>query len=356
MAPLGLSSIDSANLSDFLKRNRYVALFAQSRSLTSSECVLRRDVFTHDVNLVIVGTGTCLMTIAALPAGKPVTSSNTERATLRLEVYRITVDDFPPVHWFIRGPESIPSGTTLTQTVTVSRRRPRNPCHNESRNVVPNVDIVHTGTLHVMTHTQPSTESTTSTSPSITYGYARVSTNDQQDSLRTQTEALLAAGCDRVASEIISGTVSGQHRPTLRQVLDSLRPNDTLMVCALDRMSRNLGDLLQLEEHLRSRGVRIRSMRETLDSGTPAGRLLLSVMGTVAAYERDILVDRTPTGLAASRARGVRLGRPPVMTAARSRTARALLQAGGASVSETAKEIGVGRSSLYRWARQEGLL
>ena len=141
-------------------------------------------------------------------------------------------------------------------------------------------------------------------------GYARVSTTDQQP--RLQVDALQRAGCYRVFTETASGTRSD--RPTLAQVLDQLRPGDTLIVWKLDRLGRSLRHLVDTVTGLAERGVGFRSLQEAIDT-TPGGKLVFHVFAALAEFERDLIRERTAAGLAAARARGRRGGRPSVLTA-----------------------------------------
>lgn len=175
-------------------------------------------------------------------------------------------------------------------------------------------------------------------------GYARVSTADQNPQL--QLDALRAAGVERVYTDHgVSGSVA--ERVELGRCLDQLRPGDTLVMWRLDRLARSLRHLLQLVESLGERGVHLRSLTESIDTGSASGRLVLSVFGAMAQFERDLIRERTAAGLAAARARGVRVGRPVAISEAQLAQARTLVAAGH-RVGEIACTLGVGRSTLYR--------
>jgi len=135
-------------------------------------------------------------------------------------------------------------------------------------------------------------------------GYARVSTLDQNTDL--QIRALRSAGCVRVFQERVS---SVKHRPELLACLASLKPGDTLVVYKLDRLARSLRQLLEVLETLQRVGVAFRSCTEPVDTATPAGMLMLQMLGAMAQFERSLIVERTAAGQAAARARGVRFGR-----------------------------------------------
>ncbi|MEO6083110.1 MAG: recombinase family protein [Umezawaea sp.] len=176
-------------------------------------------------------------------------------------------------------------------------------------------------------------------------GYARVSTGEQV--LDRQVDALNAVRCVRVFVEKQSG--KDADRPELTACLDYLRPGDTLVVLELARLGRNLQDLLSLVADLRRRGVGFRSLHEALDTTTPGGRLVFHVFAALAEFIRELIVQGTHEGLAAARARGVRLGRPPAMTPEQIRHARALLAQPDETVSSIARLLGVSRATIYKY-------
>jgi len=137
-------------------------------------------------------------------------------------------------------------------------------------------------------------------------GYARVSTSGQL--LDRQQHALAEAGCLRVFADKLSAKDAG--RPELAACLDYLRPGDTLVVPSLDRLSRSLGDQIQIVGTLRRHEVRFKSLHEALDTTTPGGRLVFLVFAALAEFIRELIIEGTREGLDAARARGVRLGRP----------------------------------------------
>ena len=141
-------------------------------------------------------------------------------------------------------------------------------------------------------------------------GYARVSTDDQ--SLDGQTDALTAAGAERIFADKISG--SARRRPELDQLLDHLRPGDVVVVTKYDRLARSLRDLLDIVEVIKQRGAGFRSLAEDIDTTTPAGRLVFHVFASIAQFERERISERTREGLAAARKRGRIGGRPPALS------------------------------------------
>ncbi len=176
-------------------------------------------------------------------------------------------------------------------------------------------------------------------------GYARVSTIEQ--SLDLQMSALRAAGCiDVLTDEGYSG--ADFTRPGLTRLLRKLRRGDTIVVWRLDRLGRSLFELLKLIRDLNERGVEFRSLSESLDTGTPAGRLLLHVLASMAEFERSLISERTRAGMAAARARGSRLGRRPAMTDDQRRDARQALANGSATAEAIAKQHGIHPRTLLR--------
>jgi DNA invertase Pin-like site-specific DNA recombinase len=176
-------------------------------------------------------------------------------------------------------------------------------------------------------------------------GYARVSTKGQL--LDRQIAALEAAGCQRIFSDKKSG--KNAEREELQKALDYLRPNDTLIVPSLDRLGRSIKDLIGIVGSLREEGIGFRSLHESLDTTTPGGRLVFHVFAALAEFIRELIVQGTHEGLAAARARGERLGRPPAMTEGQIRHARAMLADPEASITSIAKLLGVSRMTIYKY-------
>lgn len=179
------------------------------------------------------------------------------------------------------------------------------------------------------------------------FGYARVSTSDQNTQL--QLDALRQAGCGRVFFETVSAS---SDRPEYEHMLDVLRAGDTVVVWRLDRLGRSLRDLLDRVEDLHTRGVGLRSLRETLDSTSAGGRLVMHVFAALAEFERDLIHERTTAGLAAARARGRVGGRPRLLTSAQELVARTMYEQGSLTVAEIGTVLGVGRSTIYRVLRR----
>jgi DNA invertase Pin-like site-specific DNA recombinase len=175
-------------------------------------------------------------------------------------------------------------------------------------------------------------------------GYARVSTGEQ--SLDLQTDALRAAGCERVITDVASGART--HRAGLTEALGYLRDGDTLVVWKLDRLGRSLRHLIDVITGLHSRGVAFRSLQEAIDTSTPGGKLVFHVFGALAEFERDLIRERTNAGLAAARARGRKGGRPRRMTDRQVSLATTMLRDATTSVADVCSTFKVSKSTLYR--------
>lgn len=183
-------------------------------------------------------------------------------------------------------------------------------------------------------------------------GYARVSTVEQNADL--QRDALRAAGCWKVFTDHVTGT--RERRPQLDRLLEQLRPGDTLVVWRLDRLGRSLRHLIGLVGELAERGVGFRSVTENIDTTTAGGRLVFHVFGALAEFERELILERSRAGAAAARARGRQGGRPTVMSADKSRAARRMYEAREMTVQQIATVLGVGRSTVYRSLRVQGVV
>jgi len=182
------------------------------------------------------------------------------------------------------------------------------------------------------------------------FGYARVSTGDQKADL--QVDALLAHGVkqDRIYIDVASGRRA--ERPELSSLLKALREGDELIVWRLDRIGRSTKDLLGLVEQLSARRISFVSLHERIETRSATGKLMLTVFAAIAAFERDLLVERTNAGLAAARARGRKGGRPPALMARDIHLARTMLADANVSVTEVAKHFKIGRNTLYRSLRR----
>lgn len=175
-------------------------------------------------------------------------------------------------------------------------------------------------------------------------GYARVSTLDQN--LDLQRDALHKAGCEKIYTDTISGAKA--QRPGLDECLSYARRGDTLVVWKLDRLGRNLKNLIEVAGQLDAGGIGLVSLQERIDTNTPGGKLVFHVFGALAEFERELIRERTNAGLQAARARGRRGGRKPALDAKKREIARALHTNPGLSVAEICRTLGVSRATFYR--------
>jgi DNA invertase Pin-like site-specific DNA recombinase len=177
-----------------------------------------------------------------------------------------------------------------------------------------------------------------------TYGYARVSTDGQ--SVQAQTETLHGAGCARIFAEKISGAYSD--RPQLAKALAALAVGDCLVVCKLDRLARSTRDLLNTLDAIGRAGATFRSLGESwADTTTPPGKLMLTVLGGLAEYERHLILTRTAEGRTRAQANGVRFGRKPSLTPYQ-RAEALRRRAAGETLVEIARSMAVSHMTIAR--------
>lgn len=174
-----------------------------------------------------------------------------------------------------------------------------------------------------------------------TYGYARVSTDDQDCSI--QEAALHAAGCDIVRSERRSGTTT-EGRRELETLLDFVREGDTLLVTRIDRLARSVADLERIVGVLKQRGAFLRATEQPIDTSTPAGMAFLQMLAVFAQFETAIRRERQMEGIAKAKEAGVYKGRKPSVPVDEVRR----LKNEGVSPTEIAKRLKIGRGSVYR--------
>lgn len=179
----------------------------------------------------------------------------------------------------------------------------------------------------------------------VLLGYARVSKGDEQNNV-LQTKALKAAGCRRIFEEAASG--GRWDRPELRRVLDHLREGDTVVVWKLDRLSRSLKDVLHIMERISNAGAGFRSITENIDTTTPAGRMMMQMVGAFAEFERAMIRERTSAGLAAARAEGRIGGRRKKLDDAKRREIAESVVSGRKSAADMARLYGVSQPTVSR--------
>lgn len=175
-------------------------------------------------------------------------------------------------------------------------------------------------------------------------GYCRVSTTGQDHQL--QIDALVAAGIDPddITMETTGGT---KDRPALRKLLDRLRPGDTITAWRLDRLGRSVPDLYGIIEEIEAKEARLVSLKDNIDTSSATGRLLVGLLAVLAAFERDLLIERTRAGQAVARKNGKRFGRPPKLTPQMIRQVRLAHADDGTTVEEACSALGLSRSSYY---------
>jgi len=178
-------------------------------------------------------------------------------------------------------------------------------------------------------------------------GYARTSTADQEAGLSAQTRDLQAAGAEKIFAEQVSSVAS---REKLDAALDYLRDDDVLLVTKLDRLARSIRDLMEIVQTVKAKGASLRILAMDLDTSTATGKLMLGILGSVAEFEREIMLERQREGIAKAKAEGKYKGRAPT---ARRKAAEVLrLLEDGKTEVETAEALGISRSSVQRIKRK----
>ena len=183
-------------------------------------------------------------------------------------------------------------------------------------------------------------------------GYARVSTTDQD--LAIQRTRLHEVGCEKLFEEKISG--ARKKRPVLERLLSELRADDVVVVTRLDRLARSTSELLRIAKTIEEKNAGLQSIAEPwADTTTPAGRMVLTVFGGIAEFERLLIAARTEEGRRAAQARGVPFGRPPKLRPDQRTLARNLIEE-GKSVSDVARTFNVHVATIYRCLHDEAAL
>lgn len=176
-------------------------------------------------------------------------------------------------------------------------------------------------------------------------GYARTSTLDQTAGIEAQERDLLALGCDKIFREQVS-SVDVPERTQLTEAIAYLRAGDVLVVTKLDRLARSVRHLLDVLKVVTDKGCSLRIIGLGIDTATPTGRLMLNLLGSIAEFERDIMLERQREGIAKAKAAGKYKGRKPT---AQAKAADVMeLHKAGVGASEIARQVGIGRASVYR--------
>ncbi|WP_119344018.1 recombinase family protein [Facilibium subflavum] len=187
------------------------------------------------------------------------------------------------------------------------------------------------------------------------YGYARVSTQDQN--LDMQIKALKKYNCDEIITEKKSGT--SLDRPALKKLLETLRKDDTLVVYKLDRISRSTKHMITLSDHFKDKSVKFISIKDQIDTSTPMGAFFFTVTTALGQLERDILSIRVKDGLEAAKNRGVQCGRKKGMTLENKRKCAyaydiitKLRKNDKTSIAQVLKDQGIARNTYYRYVNE----
>jgi DNA invertase Pin-like site-specific DNA recombinase len=190
-------------------------------------------------------------------------------------------------------------------------------------------------------------------------GYARVSKADNSQVLDLQIDSLINAGIQK--ESIYTDKISGvkDERPGLRNCLKALRKGDTLIVWKLDRLGRNLKHLISIIDDLNKKEVGFKVLAgqgASIDTTTPAGKMIFSIFGAFAEFERELIRERTIAGLKAARARGRKGGRKFQLSKAQVRLAQVAMKNRDTSATDLANELGITRATLYRYVGPNGEL
>ncbi|EFO32551.1 DNA-invertase [Roseibium sp. TrichSKD4] len=178
-------------------------------------------------------------------------------------------------------------------------------------------------------------------------GYVRVSSNEQ---ITDRQFKLLVDSCDRIMAETISA--KDIQRPVYQETIDLLNEGDTLVISSIDRAFRNTMDALSEADKLRARGVHFQILNLAIDTSNADGRLAYTVIAAVAQHERERISERVQQGQAIAKAKGVHIGRPPVMTPCDIRIAKRKLDNGECTISEIANQFGIHPWTVTRSLRR----
>lgn len=174
-------------------------------------------------------------------------------------------------------------------------------------------------------------------------GYARTSTVEQVAGLEAQHRELMAVGVTKLFSERVSSVAN---RAELNRALEYLRDGDTFVVTKLDRLARSVPDLVRIVDEVAAKGAALKILSPDIDTTTPTGKLMLNLLGSIAQFERELMLERQREGIAKAKAEGKYKGRQP--TALRKSGAVLELHRQGVGPAKIARQLGIGRSSVYR--------
>ena len=174
-------------------------------------------------------------------------------------------------------------------------------------------------------------------------GYARSSTVDQEAGFQAQIKSLKAAGCEKVFAEQVSSLAE---RAQLEAALEYAREGDTLVVTKLDRLARSVFHLVTIGERLEGKGIALKVLEQAIDTSNCTGRLMFNMLGAIAQFERELMLERQREGIAKAKVEGKYKGRAPTARAKADKV-RALRDA-GIRPAELARQVGISRTSVYR--------
>ena len=175
-------------------------------------------------------------------------------------------------------------------------------------------------------------------------GYARVSTS--KGNLDNQTQRLTGHGCKKVFSEKYTGTTSA--RKSLQRALEYVREGDALVVTKLDRLARSASDLGKISEELQKKNVDLVVLDQEIDTTSPTGKLMFTMIGAFAEFERDLIHERCKEGIAKAKERGVTFGAPRKLSDKKLKSLKSEFRAGELGKTDLAKKYGISRATLYR--------
>lgn len=180
-------------------------------------------------------------------------------------------------------------------------------------------------------------------------GYARVSTEDQN--IQMQIDALNEAGCIKIFNEVASGVKS--ERAGLKAALAYLRPGDVFVVWKIDRLGRSIQHLIEIMNELENRDITFCSLQEGMDTSSIGGKLIFHVFSALSDFERNLIRERTETGLRSAKARGRIGGRPKKLDEKQIAIARSLMADPNNTVADVCKALKIGKSTLYRYLNSD---
>jgi len=225
--------------------------------------------------------------------------------------------------WSVR--QGVPKANVSAETLSASQK---SRLRYETKRSTPVLDLTETEGHHQMT----------------LVGYARVSSTDQD--LEIQLAVLKAAGCKKVFAEKVSGT-SRQGREELEKALDWVREGDTLVITRIDRLGRSVLDLQLIVKQLQDKGVHLKATEQPINTGDAAGKAFLGMLQVFAEFETNLRRERQLEGIARARAEGAYKGRPAKLAEKHSAEVQRL-KAEGVGPAAIAKQLGIGRASVYR--------